>query len=72
MRKRLKKELVKADNRTLLYCIFCVIGMFMLSYIYCELIQKPTAKRMANMFKNCNCFQVLRFQSVTVETMLKR
>ncbi|PHX91702.1 MAG: phosphate transporter [Flavobacteriales bacterium] len=50
-KKDLKKELVKADNRTLLYCIFCVIGMFMLSYIYCELIQKPTANRMANMFK---------------------
>ena len=50
-KKDLKKELGKADNRTLLYCIFCVIGMFMLSYVYCELIQKPTANRMANMFK---------------------
>ena len=47
----LEKELDRADNRTLLYCIFCVIGIFMLSYIYCELIQKPTANRMVNMFK---------------------
>ena len=47
----LEKELDRADNRMLLYCIFCVIGIFMLSYIYCELIQKPTANRMVNMFK---------------------
>lgn len=47
----LERELEKADNRILLYCIYCVIGIFMLSYIYCELIQKPTANRMVNMFK---------------------
>jgi len=47
----LEKELDRADNRMLLYCIFCVIVIFMLSYIYCELIQKPTANRMVNMFK---------------------
>ena len=50
-KKDLQKELGKADNRMLLYCIFFVIALFMVSYIYCEIIQKPTANRMANMFK---------------------
>jgi len=54
-KKDLQKELGKADNRMLLYCILCVIALFMVSYIYCEIIQKPTANRMAIMIK-CGLF----------------
>lgn len=51
IKKDLMKELDRADNRFLLMCIFSVIGIFILSYIYCELVKTPTANRMANMFK---------------------
>lgn len=49
--KELVKELDRADNRFLLMCIYAVILIFILSYIYCEVIKTPTANRMANMFK---------------------
>lgn len=49
--KDLVKELDRADNRFLLMCIYAVILIFILSYIYCEVIKTPTANRMANMFK---------------------
>ena len=50
-KKDLGKELNKADNRFLMYCIGVLVLIFMLSYIWCEQIRKPTANRMANMFK---------------------
>ncbi len=49
--KELVKELDRADNRFLLMCIYAVIVIFILSYIYCEVVRTPTANRMANMFK---------------------
>lgn len=49
--KDLVKELDRADNRLLLMCIYAVIAIFILSYIYCEVVRTPTANRMANMFK---------------------
>ena len=49
--KDLGKELNKADNRMLMYCIALIVLIFMGSYIWCEQIRKPTANRMANMFK---------------------
>jgi phosphate/sulfate permease len=49
--KDLVQELDRADNRFLLMCIYLVIFIFILSYIYCEVIKTPTANRMANMFK---------------------
>lgn len=49
--KDLAKELDRADNRFLLMCIYAVIFIFILSYIYCEVVKTPTANRMANMFK---------------------
>jgi len=51
IQKDLAKELDRADNRFLLMCIYAVIAIFILSYIYCEVIKTPTANRMANMFK---------------------
>ena len=51
IQKDLSKELDRADNRFLLMCIYAVIFIFILSYIYCEVIKTPTANRMANMFK---------------------
>ncbi len=47
----LAKDLGKADNRFLIYYITIVVGIFILSYVWCEKIRKPTANRMANMFK---------------------
>lgn len=49
--KDLANELDRADNRFLLMCIYAVIFIFILSYIYCEVVKTPTANRMANMFK---------------------
>lgn len=51
IQKDLVKELDRADNRFLLMCIYAVIAIFILSYIYCEVVRTPTANRMANMFK---------------------
>lgn len=49
--KALAKDLDKADNRTLnLWCMI-VFGIFALAYIYVEVIRKPTALKMQNMFK---------------------
>lgn len=49
--KDLAKDLGKADNRFLIYCIMGIVAIFILSYIWCEQVRKPTANRMANMFK---------------------
>lgn len=51
IQKGLKEELDRADNRILLWSIFAVVGIFILSYIWCELVRTPTAMRMSNMFK---------------------
>ena len=51
IQKGLKEELDRADNRILLWSIFALVGIFILSYTWCELFRTPTAMRMSNMFK---------------------
>jgi inorganic phosphate transporter, PiT family len=50
-----KKDLAiainNADNNVILWCILGCIAIFILAYIYVEVIRKPNAYRMANMFK---------------------
>lgn len=48
---KLAKEISKADNSFLVYCIMGTILIFILSYLYVEQIKSPTAFKMANMFK---------------------
>ncbi|MGC6414506.1 MAG: inorganic phosphate transporter [Bacteroidia bacterium] len=47
----LHKDLSKADNRPLTYIMMAMFAMFSLVYVYVEKIKKPTAAKMANMFK---------------------
>lgn len=47
----LKKELVKADNKILRWCLVGAILLFCLFFIYNEKIKEPTAARSASMFK---------------------
>jgi PiT family inorganic phosphate transporter len=49
--KSLAKELDKADNRMLNICCMIVFAIFAFAYIYVEVIRKPTALKMQNMFK---------------------
>lgn len=49
--KDLSKEIGKADNSFLRYSLLCVILIFVFSYIYIDLLRKPSANRTANMFK---------------------
>ncbi len=51
IQKSLAKELDKADNRSLNFWCMVVFGIFVLTYIYVEVIRKPTAMKMQNMFK---------------------
>ncbi len=48
---KLVKELKKADNSALVYCIMLVMLIFIIAYIYVEKIKTPTAYKMSNMFK---------------------
>jgi inorganic phosphate transporter, PiT family len=47
----LKKEIDKADNRILRWCLAGALLLFALMFIYNEKIKEPTTKRMAGMFK---------------------
>lgn len=47
----LRKEILKADNRPVVYGLLVIILIFILSFIYVEKIKKPNANRTANMFK---------------------
>ena len=49
--KDFEKEIKKADNSFLTYCILGIILLFILSYIYTEQVRTPNAAKMANMFK---------------------
>ncbi len=49
--KKLAKEINKADNSFIVYCIMLAVLIFILSYIYVERVKTPTAFKMANMFK---------------------
>jgi phosphate/sulfate permease len=45
------KELKKADNSFLRYCIIAVMLIFSLFHIYVEVLREPSASRKANMYK---------------------
>ncbi|MEO6405332.1 MAG: inorganic phosphate transporter [Ferruginibacter sp.] len=47
----LKKQVVKADNSYLRYGLAIVSLIFILTYIYVDVIRAPSARRSANMFK---------------------
>mgnify|MGYP003335153054 CR=1 FL=1 len=47
----LYKDLSKADNRPLTYIMIGIFAFFSFVYVYVEKIKKPTAAKMANMFK---------------------
>lgn len=48
---KLKKELRKADNSILRYCLIGVMLVFVGCYIYFEKIKEPNANRIAGMYK---------------------
>ena len=47
----LKKEIEKADNKILRWCLSGALFLFALMFIYNEKIKEPTAKRTSTMFK---------------------
>lgn len=49
--KKLEKEISKADNSILVYCLVGTFLLFIIAYIYVEKIKTPTTYRIANMFK---------------------
>ncbi len=51
VRKEVVKTLEKGDNSLLMYGIMFVVAIFILSYIYVDLLRDPSASRKANMFK---------------------
>lgn len=51
VRKEVVKTLEKGDNSLLMYGIMAVVTIFILSYIYVDLLRDPSASRKANMFK---------------------
>lgn len=51
VRKDMVKTLEKGDNSLLMYGIMGVVAIFILSYIYVDLLRDPSASRKANMFK---------------------
>ncbi len=51
VKKSLSKELDMADNRMLNLCCMFVFAIFAFAYIYVEVLRKPTALSMQNMFK---------------------
>jgi len=48
---RLGRDLDRADNHVLRYCIMAGLLIFILAYIYVERVKTPTAHSIANMFK---------------------
>lgn len=51
VRKSLKKDLEKADNRKLTYMMMVLFAIFGLVYFYVEVYNRPTAAKMNQMFK---------------------
>jgi PiT family inorganic phosphate transporter len=51
LQKDLEKQIVRADNSYLRYGLAIISLIFILSYIYVDLIRKPSASRTAKMFK---------------------
>lgn len=49
--KDLAKEIEKANNSIIMWCMIGVIGIFIFSYIWVEKIKTPNAYKIANMFK---------------------
>lgn len=49
--KDLVKEIEKADNSIIMWCMIGVIAIFIFSYIWVEKIKNPNAYKIANMFK---------------------
>ncbi len=49
--KSLRKDLEKADNRTLSYIMMAMFALIAIIYVYVEKIKVPTAAKMNNMFK---------------------
>lgn len=49
--KEVVKTLEKGDNSLLMYGIMAVVAIFVLSYIYVDVLRDPSASRKANMFK---------------------
>ncbi|HNF72772.1 MAG TPA: inorganic phosphate transporter, partial [Chitinophagaceae bacterium] len=47
----LKKEMDKADNHILRFCLIGMILLFIIAFIYNEKMREPKASRTANMFK---------------------
>jgi len=61
MRAELKKEIEKADNRILRWCLVGALLLFCLMFIYNEKIKEPTAKRSAHMFKRAQLLSSAAF-----------
>jgi inorganic phosphate transporter, PiT family len=50
-KKDLAKEIEKANNSIIKWCLMAVIAIFIIAYIYVEKIKTPNAYKMANMYK---------------------
>jgi phosphate/sulfate permease len=59
--KTFKKDILKADNKVIAWGIVFTAIFFCLVYLYSEKIKKPTAYRMANMFKKLQLFSSAAF-----------
>jgi PiT family inorganic phosphate transporter len=57
----LKKEIEKADNKILRWCLVGALLLFCLMFIYNEKIKEPTATRSANMFKKAQLLSSAAF-----------
>jgi PiT family inorganic phosphate transporter len=61
IRADMKKEIVKADNMILRWCLVGCILLFCLMFIYNEKIKEPTAKRSSHMFKRAQLLSSAAF-----------
>jgi inorganic phosphate transporter, PiT family len=57
----LKKEIEKADNRILRWCLVGALLIFCMMFIYNEKIKEPTATRSAHMFKRAQLLSSAAF-----------
>jgi inorganic phosphate transporter, PiT family len=61
IKKELVKEIEKADNRILRWCLVGALLLFCLMFIYNEKIKEPTATRSAHMFKRAQLLSSAAF-----------
>jgi PiT family inorganic phosphate transporter len=61
IKKELIKEIEKADNRILRWCLVGSLFLFCLMFIYNEKIKEPTATRSAHMFKRAQLLSSAAF-----------